>query len=70
MAGFKICDIKIEEKIEKLAVINLMGQFAMPLVENPFNWATKLIKNLEEQNIKNIFVDFHGEATGEKELCL
>lgn len=42
----------------------------MPLVENPFNWATKLIKNLEEQNIKNIFVDFHGEATSEKELCL
>ena len=40
-SGFKICDIKIEERVEKLAVINLMGQFAMPLVENPFNWATK-----------------------------
>ena len=69
-SGFKICDIKVEEKVEKLAVINLMGQFAMPLVENPFNWATKLIKNLEEQNIKNIFVDFHGEATSEKRVML
>jgi len=60
----------LKRRVEKLAVINLMGQFAMPLVENPFNWATKLIKNLEEQNIKNIFVDFHGEATSEKRVML
>ena len=25
-SGFKICDIKIEERVEKLAVINLMGR--------------------------------------------
>ena len=73
-SGIKIFDIKTtetnlnEEKTEKLAVINLMGQFSMPTVENPFNWATKLVNELKEQNIKNIFIDFHGEATSEKRV--
>ena len=67
-SGIKIFEIKNEEKIEKLAVINLMGQFAMPTVENPFNWAVKLVNELKEQDIKNIFIDFHGEATSEKRI--
>ena len=67
-SGIKIFEIKNEEKIEKLAVINLMGQFSMPTVENPFNWAIKLVNELKEQNIKNIFIDFHGEATSEKRV--
>ncbi|MGB5917883.1 TIGR00282 family metallophosphoesterase [Arcobacter sp.] len=53
---------------EKLAVINLMGNFAMPICDNPFNKATQIMKELEEQNIKNIFIDFHGEATSEKRV--
>lgn len=53
---------------EKIAVINLMGQFAMPTVENPFNWAIKLVDKLKEDGIKNIFLDFHGEATSEKRI--
>ncbi|RBQ29437.1 TIGR00282 family metallophosphoesterase [Aliarcobacter vitoriensis] len=68
--GLKICDVKVGQNIEKLAVINLMGQYSMPIVDNPFNLATKLIKDLEEQNIKNIFIDFHGEATSEKRVML
>lgn len=55
---------------EKLAVINLMGQFGMPNVENPFNWARKLVDELKEKEIKNIFIDFHGEATSEKRVVL
>lgn len=66
--GIKIFEIKNEEKLEKLAVINLMGQFCMPTVENPFNWAKKLVEELKEQDIKNIFIDFHGEATSEKRV--
>lgn len=62
--GLKVFDVGEE----KLAVINLMGQFAMPTVENPFNWANKLIEQLENEDIKNIFVDFHGEATSEKRI--
>ncbi len=64
--GIKIYDVGEE----KLAIINLMGQFSMPTVENPFNWARKLVDELKEKEIKNIFIDFHGEATSEKkELC-
>jgi calcineurin-like phosphoesterase len=39
-------------------------------VENPFNWAKKLVKKLQEEKIKNIFIDFHGEATSEKRIML
>ncbi|RXJ99127.1 TIGR00282 family metallophosphoesterase [Arcobacter sp. CECT 8986] len=58
----------VEVNGEKLAVINLMGQFGMPTVENPFNWAKKLVTSLHEDNVKNIFIDFHGEATSEKRI--
>lgn len=68
--GLKICDVKIDEKIEKLAVLNLMGQFSMPIVDNPFNLAKEVIQELLDQNIKNIFVDFHAEATSEKRVML
>ncbi len=63
-SGVKVCDVKGE----KLAVINLMGQFAMPTVENPFNWAKTLVEDLHKEDVKNIFIDFHGEATSEKRV--
>ena len=69
-SGVKICEINKNNNIEKLAVINLMGQFSMPLVENPFNWATKLVEKLHNDGVKNIFIDFHGEATSEKRVML
>ncbi|PLY07891.1 MAG: TIGR00282 family metallophosphoesterase [Arcobacter sp.] len=69
-SGIKVFDVEVDGQTEKLAVINLMGQFAMPTVENPFNWAVKLVNELKEQNIKNIFIDFHGEATSEKRVIL
>ena len=69
-SGMKVCDVQTANGIEKLAVINLMGQFAMPTVENPFNWAKKLVSKLQEEEIKNIFIDFHGEATSEKRVML
>ena len=69
-SGLKVCDVQTANGIEKLAVINLMGQFAMPTVENPFNWAKKLLLQLQEDGIKNIFVDFHAEATSEKRILL
>ncbi len=55
-----------EVKGEKLAVLNLMGHYSMPMVENPFRVATATIKALEEQGVKNIFIDMHAEATAEK----
>ena len=69
-SGIKICEVIKDEKVEKMAVINLMGQFSMPLVENPFNWATKLVEKLHNDGVKNIFIDIHGEATSEKRVML
>ncbi len=68
--GIKVCDIETSNGTEKLAVINLMGQYGMPTVENPFNWAKKLIAKLHEDGIKNIFMDFHAEVTSEKRIML
>lgn len=53
---------------EKLAIVNLMGMYSMPHVENPFNWASKLVEKLHNEGIKNIFIDFHAEATSEKRV--
>lgn len=51
---------------EKLAVLNLMGHYAMPMADNPFRCASKTIEDLETEGIKNIFIDMHAEATAEK----
>lgn len=50
----------------QLYVINLMGRAYMEPCDNPFLCADKLIK---EAPSKNIFVDFHAEATAEK-ICM
>ncbi len=51
---------------EKLAVINLLGYFTMPMVDNPFTMAVEEVKRLKDEGYKNIFIDFHAEATAEK----
>lgn len=65
-SGVKVFDIKND----KLAVINLMGYFTMPMTNNPFILIEKLINTLEEKNIKNILIDFHAEATSEKRALM
>ena len=51
---------------EKLAVLNLMGHFSMPYTDNAFRCAQETVEKLQEEGIKNIFLDFHAEATSEK----
>lgn len=51
---------------EKLGVLNLMGHYSMPLVDNAFRKARDAVVELKEQGVKNIFIDFHAEATSEK----
>ncbi len=51
---------------EKLAVLNLMGHYAMPYTDNAFRCAESTVASLHEEGIKNIFIDFHAEATSEK----
>ncbi|WP_200763472.1 TIGR00282 family metallophosphoesterase [Nitrosophilus alvini] len=55
---------------EKFAVINLMGHFTMPMVDNPFVTVLKEVERLEKDGIKNIFIDFHAESTSEKRTLL
>ena len=60
--GCKVYDIGDE----KLAVLNLMGHYGMPYADNAFRCALKTVEELEVQGVKNIFIDFHAEATSEK----
>ena len=66
-SGVRVFDVELKDgSIEKIAVLNLMGQFTMPTCENPFNWGLDVIEKLKNDGIKNIFVDFHAVATSEK----
>jgi len=60
--GVKVFEIKNK----KIAVINLMGHFTMPFVDNVFLRAKEEIRKIKEEGIENIFIDFHAEATSEK----
>ena len=51
---------------EKIAVLNLMGHYGMPYSDNVFRCAQETVTKLEEEGVKNIFIDFHAEATSEK----
>jgi len=55
---------------EKLAVINLMGHYGMPMTNNPFRCAQDTVAKLQEEGVKNIFIDMHAEATAEKRALL
>jgi len=60
--GCKVYDVAGE----KLAVLNLMGHYGMPYADNAFRCALQTLEELESQGVKNIFIDFHAEATSEK----
>jgi hypothetical protein len=60
--GCKVYDVKGE----KLAVLNLMGHYSMPYCDNVFRCAQESVTALHKDGVKNIFIDFHAEATSEK----
>jgi len=53
-----------------IAIINLMGNYTMPMADNPFTKILTLIDSLESKSIKHIIIDFHAEATAEKQALL
>ena len=55
---------------KELAVINLMGHYTMPMVDNPFTMIVAVVKQLKEEGIKHIIIDMHAEATSEKQALL
>ncbi|MBD3807151.1 MAG: YmdB family metallophosphoesterase [Epsilonproteobacteria bacterium] len=54
----------------KIAVINLMGHYCMPMVDNPFTKIVKTVNELENSGYKHIIIDMHAEATSEKNALL
>jgi 2',3'-cyclic-nucleotide 2'-phosphodiesterase len=50
----------------EVAVINLQGRTFLPAIECPFRAADKLVEEARKRT-PIIFVDFHGEATSEKQ---
>ncbi len=54
----------------RIAVVNLMGHFMMPMVDNPFTMITSHIKALKEAGYHEIMIDFHAEVTSEKRALL
>jgi len=62
--GFGIYNIP--DTTHKIGVLNLQGRTYLPAIDDPFrtsDWALEIIK--KETNL--IFVDFHAEATAEKQ---
>lgn len=49
----------------KIVVINLQGRVFMKPLDDPFRVVEKIIDKIKEDT-KNIFIDFHAEATSEK----
>lgn len=58
----------IEKNGFKLAVFNLMGQVDMGMYsDSPFEKADEILKEIEKERPNAIFLDFHAEATSEKQ---
>ena len=55
---------------KEVAVINLMGNFTMPMADNPFVKILSVIEELQERGVSHIFIDFHAEATSEKRALM
>jgi len=57
-------------KGENVAVLNLMGHYTMPMVDNPFTMITSVIASLKAEGIRHIIIDMHAEASSEKNALL
>jgi len=51
---------------KEVAIINVMGHYTMPMVDNPFVIMDEVVDELKAKGIKHIIVDIHAEATSEK----
>ncbi|MBD3789999.1 MAG: YmdB family metallophosphoesterase [Campylobacterales bacterium] len=54
----------------QLAIINLMGHYTMPMVDNPFTRVKQEIEDLRAKGYNHIVIDMHAEASSEKQVLL
>ena len=55
---------------QKVAILNLMGYYTMPMVDNPFTMIVEVVEELKKEGFKHIVLDIHAEATAEKNTLL
>ena len=55
---------------KEVAVLNLMGHYTMPMVDNPFTMIVEVVASLKKEGIKHIILDIHAEASSEKQALL
>jgi len=55
---------------KEVAILNLMGHYTMPMVDNPFTMIVEVVESLKAQGIKHIIIDMHAEASSEKHVLL
>lgn len=58
--------LEVEVLGERVAIVNVMGHYTMPMVQNPFIAIDEVVNELKESGLKHIVVDVHAEATSEK----
>jgi metallophosphoesterase (TIGR00282 family) len=54
----------------ELGVVNVMGHYGMPMVDNPFTCVLRAVEDLKAQGVQRIVVDLHAEASSEKRAML
>lgn len=54
-------------KVPRLGVVQVMGRVFMDALDCPFRVAEAEVNRLDDLGVQCIFVDFHGEATSEKQ---
>jgi len=62
--------LEIEVLSQRVAVVSVMGNYTMPMSDNPFLKMDAEVTRLREAGIKHIIVDMHGEATSEKQAMM
>ena len=55
---------------QDVAILNLMGHYTMPMADNPFTMIVEVVERLKAEGVKHIIIDFHAEASSEKNILL
>lgn len=58
--------LEIEVNGTLVAIVNVMGNYTMPMCDNPFIKVDRAIDELKAKGIQHIIIDIHAEATSEK----